>query len=214
MPTGDGRIERAITAHVSGRYSDPFWLLGPHLQEDGPAVVIRACHPAAERVAVVRRDTGAVAPMQRRHPSGFFEAVFTGEPAIFDYRLRVAYYGGHVLELDDPYRYGRVISDYDLHLHAEGSLLRAYDHLGAHPIRFGEAEGVHFAVWAPNAERVSVVGDFNGWDGRVHAMRSLGSTGVWEIFVPGLATGERYKFEIRSSAGALRRRSISGLTQS
>jgi len=136
--------------------------------------------------------------MARRHPSGFFEAVFEGESAIFDYRLRVIYHGGHVLEIDDPYRYGRVISDYDLHLYSEGSLLRAYDHLGAHLRRFGEAEGVHFAVWAPNADRVSVVGDFNGWDGRVHAMRSLGATGVWEIFVPGLGAGERYKFELRS----------------
>jgi len=198
MPKKDGRIERAIDAHVGGRYADPFALLGPHLVEADPAVVIRACHPAAERVEVVRRDTGAVVEMRRRHPSGFFEAVFAGETAIFDYRLRVAYYGGHALEIDDPYRYGRVITDYDLYLHSEGSLLQAYDHLGAHPIRFGEVEGVHFAVWAPNAERVSVVGDFNGWDGRVHAMRMLGATGVWEIFVPGLGAGERYKFEIRS----------------
>jgi len=198
MPRKDSRIERAIDAHVHGRSSDPFALLGPHLQDDGKAVVVRACHPTAERVQVARRDTGAVVEMNRRHADGLYEAVFDGEPAIFDYRLRVAYPGGHRVEIDDPYRYGRVISDYDLHLHAEGSLLRAYDRLGAHFVQVGDASGVHFAVWAPNADRVSVVGDFNGWDGRVHAMRRLGGTGVWEIFVPGLGDGERYKFEIRS----------------
>ncbi len=197
-----GRIDRAIDAHVNGDYSDPFALLGPHLlsEEDADArgLVIRACHPAAQQVEVLRRDTGAVAPMTRRHPYGVYEAVFDDATAVFDYRLRVTYPGGHHVEIDDPYRYGRVVGDFDLHLLGEGSLLRAYDHLGAHLKTIGEARGVHFAVWAPNAERVSVVGDFNGWDGRVHAMRLLGGSGVWEIFVPGLGEGERYKFEIRS----------------
>jgi 1,4-alpha-glucan branching enzyme len=189
-------------AIVHGRHSDPFSLLGPHqvtpARGAAGGVVIRAIHPAAERVDVVRRDTGDVAAMTRCHPHGVFEVVFDGELAVFDYRLRVAYPGGHTLELDDPYRYGRVLSDFDLHLFNEGKLLRAYDHFGAHVINVGPALGVHFAVWAPNAERVSVVGDFNGWDGRVNPMRSLGSSGVWEIFIPGLGEGERYKFEIRS----------------
>jgi 1,4-alpha-glucan branching enzyme len=202
MTKRSGRIDRAIEAHVNGNYSDPFALLGPHQlsQEDdgGRGVVIRACHPAAQEVEVLRRDTGAVVPMARRHPYGFYEAAFDDAAAVFDYRLRVTYPGGHNVEVDDPYRYGRVIDDYDLHLFSEGSLLRAYDHFGAHVRTIGDASGVHFAVWAPNAERVSVVGDFNGWDGRVHSMRALGASGVWEIFVPGLGEGERYKFEVRS----------------
>ena len=179
------RIARAIEAHVNGNDSDPFALLGPHLlaDEDPSAhgLAIRACYPAAQQVEVLRRDTGAVAPMTRRHPYGFYEAVFDDATAVFDYRLRVTYPGGHHVEVDDPYRYGRVIGDFDLYLHGEGSLLRAYDHFGAHVKTIGEAQGVHFAVWAPNAERVSVIGDFNGWDGRVHAMRSLGGSGAWEI---------------------------------
>jgi 1,4-alpha-glucan branching enzyme len=194
----------AVEAIVHGTHADPFGLLGPHVvapARGAPGgVAIRAIHPAAERVEVVRPDTGAATPMTRRHREGFFEAIFGSESAIFDYRLRVTYHGGHTLDIDDPYRYGRVLGDFDLHLFNEGNLLRAYDHFGAHVIDVGPARGVHFAVWAPNAERVSVVGDFNGWDGRVHPMRSLGSSGVWELFIPGLGEGERYKFEVRSRA--------------
>jgi 1,4-alpha-glucan branching enzyme len=112
-----------------------------------------------------------------------------------------------VIELDDPYRYGRVLSDFDLHLFGEGTHLRAFEKLGAHRIHVGSTIGVHFAVWAPNAARVSVVGDFNGWDGRVHAMRFLSPNGVWEIFVPDLPDGEKYKFEIRTGTGALVKKS-------
>ena len=194
----------AIEALVHGKHPDPFSILGPHVIAPVPGspgrVAIRALLPAAERVEVVRPDTAAVTPMTRRHRDGFFEASFDRESAVFDYRLRVTFHGGHTLDIDDPYRYGRVLSDFDLHLFNEGTLLRAYDHFGAHVIDVGPARGVLFAVWAPNAERVSVVGDFNGWDGRVHPMRTLGSSGVWELFVPGLAEGERYKFEIRSRA--------------
>jgi 1,4-alpha-glucan branching enzyme len=197
-------VDRAVEALVAGRYADVFAVLGPHpVEGDGDAagVVIRACHPAAREVEVVRRDRDGTRRMDRRHPEGVFEAFFEGEPAIFDYHLRVTYATGETREIDDPYRYGRVLRDFDLHLLGEGKLLRAYDHLGAHLVTVGDATGVHFAVWAPTAERVSVVGDLNGWDGRVHPMRSLGSSGVWEIFVPGLDEGERYKFEVRSRKG-------------
>jgi 1,4-alpha-glucan branching enzyme len=136
--------------------------------------------------------------MRRIHPSGIFEARFPDAREPFDYRLRLTYPGGYRTEVDDPYRYGRVISDYDLYLFGEGKHTRIYDRLGAHPMRLGDAEGVHFAVWAPNAERVSVVGDFNGWDGRIHPMRLLGMSGVWEIFIPGVSVGQRYKFELRT----------------
>jgi 1,4-alpha-glucan branching enzyme len=182
------------------RHPDPFSVLGPHL--DGDTVVIRTYQPAAERVFVVPRS-GAAASRgpadMTRHPAGVFEATFAGANEIFDYRLRIAYHGGFIAEVDDPYRYGRVITEYDVYLFSQGKHTRIYDKLGAHPMRIGDADGVHFGVWAPNAVRVSVVGDFNSWDGRVHPMRRLGPTGVWEIFIPGLAEGERYKFEIRSS---------------
>jgi 1,4-alpha-glucan branching enzyme len=182
------------------RHPDPFSILGPHL--DGGTVVIRAYHPSAERVYVV--PVGGPAAFagpadMSRHPTGVFEAIFPDASEIFDYRLRVAYPGGFVAEIDDPYRYGRVITEYDVYLFSQGKHTRIYDKLGAHLTRIGEADGVHFGIWAPNADRVSVVGDFNSWDGRVHPMRRLGPTGIWEIFIPGMAEGARYKFEIRSS---------------
>ena len=109
--------------------------------------------------------------------------------------------GGATVEIDDPYRYGRVLTDYDLYLFGEGKHTRIYDKLGAHLMTIGTASGTHFAVWAPNARRASVVGDFNAWDGRRHPMRTLGASGVWEIFIPGIAAGERYKFEILTGVG-------------
>ena len=121
-----------------------------------------------------------------------------------DYRLRITYPGDHVVEIDDPYRYGRVLTDFDLHLLGEGTHHRAFEKLGAHRVTVGTTTGVHFAVWAPNAERVSVVGDFNAWDGRVHPMRLLMPGGIWEIFIPNLGEGESFcKFEIRAKGGAI-----------
>jgi 1,4-alpha-glucan branching enzyme len=187
-------VDRGFDALAGARHFDPFSVLGPH-RENG-SLVIRTFHPAAERVFVA----GAREPveMTRVHPAGVFEARFPELQETFDYRLRIVYPGGYSNEIDDPYRYGRIISDYDLYLFGEGKHTRIYDKLGAHVVRVGPAEGTHFAVWAPNGERVSVVGDFNGWDGRVHPMRSLGTSGVWEIFLPGVRDGQRYKFEIRS----------------
>jgi 1,4-alpha-glucan branching enzyme len=162
--------------------------------------VIRALVPTAERIRVTRNGSGSV-EMERRHPAGIFEAVLPGTAEIPDYRLEVLYHGGSTSEIDDPYRYGRILSDYDLYLFGEGKHTRIYEKLGAHPTTIGGSAGVHFAVWAPNAKRVSVVGDFNAWDGRRHPMRSLGGSGVWEIFIPGLYVGEKYKFEILSRYG-------------
>jgi 1,4-alpha-glucan branching enzyme len=144
--------------------------------------------------------------MARRHAGGVFEAVVeaadpAGEPP--DYRLRITLQSGAEIELDDPYRYGPVLSDFDLHLFGEGTHQRIYEKLGAHVRRIGGASGLHFASWAPNASRVSVVGDFNGWDGRVHPMRRLVPSGVWELFVPGLGPGALYKFEVRRKDGTI-----------
>jgi 1,4-alpha-glucan branching enzyme len=185
---------------AAARHADPFSILGPHVE--GDHVVIRTILPSAEAVSVTRNGSPEV-PMARRHECGVFEATLAETDAVPDYRLRVKYAGGGIGEIDDPYRYGRVIGDYDLYLFGEGRHTRIYDKLGAHPMRIGDADGVHFAVWAPNGHRVSAVGDFNAWDGRVHPMRSLGSSGVWEIFIPGASVPQRYKFEIRSRHGEL-----------
>src|SRR4051812_15059307 len=182
-----GAVMSNLDAIATARHSDPFSVLGPHV-EDGH-LVIRACFPAAEAVSVTQNGDAPVA-MARRHPAGVFEASLPDEH-IVDYRLSVTYPGRPATEVDDPYRYGRIISDYDLYLFGEGNHTRIYDKLGAHPTTVGTTEGVHFAVWAPNAARASVVGDFNMWDGRVHPMRRLGSSGVWEIFVPAARLGHR-----------------------
>ena len=195
-----------VVAVEHGTNSDPFAVLGPHRATvDGtPAVVVRFFHPAAERMTLLAPAIGATVEMVRRSGSDLFEATvpgWPGDPYDLAYRLRVEWKDGRSEEIDDAYRFGRILSDFDLHLLAEGTLLRAYETLGAHPRDVGGVAGVHFAVWAPNAARVSVVGNFNGWDGRAHPMRLLLPHGVWEIFVPGLGQGELYKFELRSKAG-------------
>jgi 1,4-alpha-glucan branching enzyme len=187
-----------LQALAEARHADPFSVLGPHIEPRG--VVIRTIVPTAERISIVSNGSRPM-EMTRRHASGIFEAVLPGATEIPDYRLHVSYHGGATSEVDDPYRYGRVLSDFDLYLFGEGKHTRIYDKLGAHPMTVGGAAGVHFAVWAPNARRVSVVGDFNAWDGRRHPMRSLGASGVWEIFIPDIPLGERYKFELLTQYG-------------
>jgi 1,4-alpha-glucan branching enzyme len=196
--------QELVDALAHGSARDPFSILGPHQTTlDGrPAVVVRACIPQARAVDVVR-SSGETAAMERQHAAGVFEAVLPGDLEGFDYLFRVASYDGRIAMVDDPYRYGRIVTDYELYLFGEGKYHRAFERLGAHVMTIGHAAGVHFAVWAPTAERVSVVGDFNAWDGRAHPMRLLTPSGVWEIFIPGLGQGERYKFEIKGPGGAL-----------
>src|SRR5581483_10338894 len=198
-------LDRALAALAAGQNSDPFAVLGPHADERGRGTVIRAFLPAARGIDVVVRSSGDVFPMTPREPVGLYEVVVDGRDV--DYRLRVTYPGDQVLEIDDPYRYGRVLTDFDLHLLGEGRHYRSFEKLGAHRIVVGSTTGVHFAVWAPNADRVSVIGDFNAWDGRVHAMRLLQPGGIWEIFIPELNDGEKYKFEIRTRSGAVLKKS-------
>src|SRR5258707_5067183 len=195
MPPADQAraLEPAVAALVGGFNRDPFAVLGPH---DG---LVRVFQPAARSIDLRLVSTGEQLPMTKRDPSGIFEVRVAGT----DYRLRITYPGDHVAEIDDPYRYGRVLTDFDLHLLGEGTHHRAFEKLGAHCVTVGTTAGVHFGVWAPNADRVSVLGDFNGWDGRVHAMRLLAPGGIWEIFIPDLAEGEKYKFEIRTRTGAI-----------
>ena len=182
-------------AILEGRHADPFAYLGPHVENE--RTVVRAFLPNAERVSVVN-DAGEQ-PLERLDMAGLFAGV-VDDPG--RYRLR-ARFGDNEVDLEDPYRFPPVLSDFDLFLLGEGTQLRLYDKLGAHPMTVDGVEGVAFAVLAPNAARVSVVGDFNFWDGRRHPMRVRGN-GYWELFVPGARPGNKYKFEIISrSAGRL-----------
>ena len=193
--------ETPFTAVAAARSADPFAVLGPHRCAEG--VVIRAMQPHAIRAGLVLSPDGRVVPMASRSEPGLFEAVLPLGPdePLPAYRLRLTFDGPTIVDIDDAYRYPPVLQDYDLHLFGEGTHYRIFEKLGAHPTTVGPATGVHFAVWAPNAQRVSVVGDWNGWDGRVHPMRRLVPSGVWEIFIPGVADGVKYKFEVRGATG-------------
>ncbi len=184
---------------LRAEHGDPFHILGIHLVEwqGKPAAAVRAFLPRTNNAWVVRGPSADEAvPMRRIHADGFFEAVFPHDQAIFPYRLRTDYGGIH--EFEDPYRFPPVLTDFDLYLLGEGTHYKTYEKLGAHLTEIAGVRGVSFAVWAPNAKRVSVVGNFNQWDGREHPMRVRGATGVWEIFLPGLCEGEVYKLEVKS----------------
>jgi 1,4-alpha-glucan branching enzyme len=200
LPTGDA------DALVQGRHPDPFAILGPHVCREGRAtsLAVRAFLPGALAVEVRPEDPGlAPRAMERLHPDGVFEATFPGRATPFRYRLAVTDAPGRVREVDDPYRFPSTLSDFDRLLFGEGTHYQAYEKLGAHEATLDGVAGVVFAVWAPNARRVSVVGDFNQWDGRRHPMRRHPGAGIWELFVPGLGEGSRYKFEILGRDGAL-----------
>ncbi|MGH7094340.1 MAG: 1,4-alpha-glucan branching protein GlgB, partial [Stellaceae bacterium] len=186
---------------VEARHGDPFSFLGMHRL--GRGLCVRAVLPDAETVEIVDAATGAVvATAARVHPAGVFMAPIPRRAKSFPYRLRISGAGG-VREFDDVYRFSPVLGELDMHLLAEGSHLESYQRLGAHLIRHDGVDGVAFAVWAPNARRVSVVGDFNAWDGRRMPMRRRDFGGFWEIFVPGLGPGASYKYEILGPAGEL-----------
>ena len=150
-----------------------------------------------------RRKKKAVA-LERRHPAGVWEGVVTGASVPLAYELEVAYADGGTYTLRDPYAFPPTLGEVDLHLVGEGRHEALWERLGAHPREVDGVRGTAFAVWAPAGRAVSVVGDFNGWDGRLHAMRSLGSSGVWELFLPDVEPGARYKFEILTQGRDLR----------
>jgi 1,4-alpha-glucan branching enzyme len=185
---------------LQGNHHDPFNVLGAHkvTLKGKPAVSIRVFLPHVVSAAVVSIASDKIHEMVKVSPEGFFEAVFEETEEIFGYSLRLVDKSGSTWETWDPYSFWPVLSDFDIYLFGEGKLLEAYKHLGAHPLKCGNIPGVLFVVWAPNASRVSVVGDFNAWDGRRHPMRSRGLSGLWELFIPDLAEGEKYKYEILS----------------
>ncbi len=194
-----------VLAVIRAEHCDPFHVLGIHPVEfmGHKMVAVRAFLPEAAAAEVLGPDEGRTAGMKRIHPEGFFEAAFAGQTETFPYRLRLAEDGREPREIIDPYSFLPVLSDFDLHLIAEGTHYRNFEKLGAHPMNVSGTAGVFFSVWAPNAVRVSVIGDFNRWDGRRHPMRCRSGTGVWELFIPGLGEGELYKFEIKSNGSLL-----------
>ena len=178
------------------RHHDPFEFLGAHPDGKGGTIVRAFLPEATEAVLVVK---GKDIPMARRSNTPLFEAPLKAKG---EYMIRARYQGGEQT-FQDPYSFPPVLTEFDLHLIAEGTHYRKYEKLGAHPLKIRKADGVHFSVWAPNAEGVSVVGDFNQWDGRRHQMRIRGSSGVWEIFIPGVAEGAMYKYELRTRVGVM-----------
>ena len=193
-------VEQDTQALVALDLSDPHRLLGAHPTAGG--VVVRVFRPGAATVAVVPDGEERVA-LTRSHPAGLFEGEIAGARSPLRYTVEAGYPEGPPVTFRDPYAFAPTLGELDLHLVGEGRHEELYEKLGAHPRTIDGVEGVGFAVWAPSARTVSVVGDFNDWDGRLHPLRSLGSSGVWEVFIPGVAEGSRYKFELRSQQGEL-----------
>jgi 1,4-alpha-glucan branching enzyme len=192
--------EDDVVAIVGARHPDPFAILGPHAGPDG--VAVRAFVPGASSLRVEDAGGGEIAMLTQRHPDGFFEGLVTGWGERFIYRL-AASNGPNDWTLHDPYMFGPVLGEMDDHLLVEGTHKQLYERLGAHPMMVDGVYGVHFAVWAPNARRVSVVGGFNAWDGRRHQMRKRIDSGIWEIFAPDIGEGTVYKYEIVGKEGTL-----------
>ncbi len=192
----------AIDALVNGAHSDPFAILGMHGGDDSP-LSVRAFAPGASSVEVVDPKNGRrLAELPRIHDAGFFAGTIPRRKKRFNYRLRLTR-GDQVTEIEDPYRFPPLLGELDLYLMAEGTHQQLYNKLGAHQTSIDDIDGVSFVVWAPNAKRVSVVGDFNQWDGRCHPMRKRHEGGLWELFVPGLERGALYKYEIVGNDGNL-----------
>ncbi len=194
------RYEDAMNAAVHGDHPDPFSFLGMH--DDGKNLAVRAFVPGAASVTAVSEDGRTLGKLKRVHPEGLFDGPVSTEDRV-PYRLHVVWEGGGEDEIEDPYRFPATIGETDLYLFGEGNHLRLYEKLGAHVTELEGVPGVSFAVWAPNARRVSVIGDFNNWDGRKHAMRKHPGGGVWEIFVPGIGEGAVYKYELKGPSGEL-----------
>ncbi|WP_185983866.1 1,4-alpha-glucan branching protein GlgB [Aureimonas mangrovi] len=179
-----------------GAHGDPFSILGPHTR-DGQSFV-RVFRPGAETASLIDETGKVLAELEPIGTDGFFSGAVKGEAGRYRFRFSHAQVNW---EEDDPYRFAALMTDLDAYLLAEGRHYKLYEKLGAHPVTLDGVAGVAFAVWAPNARRVSVVGDFNAWDGRRHVMRKRHETGIFEIFVPGLKRGETYKYEIIGPRG-------------
>jgi len=204
-PVGlEGSVDQAdLERLVAGDHHDPHQILGPHLEKDGDGrvgVVIRGWRPDAVGMAVL--SDGARIEMRRIHAAGVFAGVLEAD-AVPAYCLESTDRNGTTTCFDDPYGCWPTLGEMDLHLLGEGRHEGLWRHLGAIVRVHQGLSGTSFAVWAPSARSVRVVGDFNRWDGRVNPMRVLGGSGVWEIFLPGVGPGARYKYEVVSQGGHL-----------
>ena len=191
-------------AITQGRHSAPHRVLGMHRLVDG-GVVVRALLPLAKGVVVVpvHKVRRPVIPLRRVGESDLFEGVEEEVNDVYAYELMVTWGTGEELRTRDAFSFLPTISENDLYLFGQGNECRIYEKLGAHPRDIDEVSGISFAVWAPNAKRVSVIGDFNGWDARRHPMRLLGQSGVWELFAPNCGVGSQYRYQILQADGQL-----------
>jgi 1,4-alpha-glucan branching enzyme len=199
IATDTKKNKNAYAALIGGHHGDPFSVLGVH--RAGGSRIIRTLQPHAGRVEITDNQGTALGELERVHPDGIFAAVMP--PRLRHYRLRLTTTVGDTVDIEDPYRFPTTLGGLDLYLFGEGSDKQVYAKLGAQPRTVFGVSGTRFAVWAPNASRVSVVGDFNDWDGRRHAMRLHPGNGLWEIFIPGVGDGEKYKFELLDRNGHL-----------
>jgi len=202
-------FNKRMDALLAARNADPFGILGPHPVSSpyGRLWSIRAFHPRAVEAHILLEGQANSLPMRCLRDEGFFEATLPAPsetpPAASSYRIRFRNEYGDIWEIYDPYAFPYLLTEFDLYLMGEGRHYDTYEKMGAHVKTLEGVQGVHFAVWAPNASRVSVVGNFNGWDGRIHPMRSRGNSGVWEFFLPEQGEAAVYKYEILGPDGNL-----------
>jgi len=197
-----------IAAIIGSYHGAPHTILGPHtiIQKGQTTTVVRVFRPLDSQVWLLNLADGSRHAMSLIHKAGFFELTMHNESAdLLRYRLIVQGGDGHQYELEDPYAFPPMLTEYDLHLHGQGNFQQSYEKLGAqvrtleYAIGDANVTGINFAVWAPNAQRVSVIGPFNDWDNRTHAMQRRAESGIWEIFIPNLPQGAEYKYSIRST---------------
>ncbi len=194
-------IERLVRVE----HPDPHSILGMHpcTAKNKKGTVVRAFHPEAIKAEVLIEGKEP-SLMEKCHPGGLFACFISDQALSVHYRIRFVFADGNDWESNTPYRFLPTLGDIDLYLAGEGTHHRLYEGLGAHLREMDGVKGVSFTVWAPNAKRVSVVGDFNQWDGRIYPLRQMGSSGIWELFVPGLGPGTPYKYEIKTLNNELR----------
>jgi 1,4-alpha-glucan branching enzyme len=183
---------------INGTHRDPFSVLGIHLEQavGTSLVVVRVFRPDARTIHLIDLDSSEKHPMNLIHDEGMFELRLPSKVEVFPYELEIMHENGDRSKGRDPYSFLPITTEYDRHLFLEGKNYRMYEKMGAHLMTVDEVAGTYFSVWAPNARRVSIVGDFNEWDGAIHAMRMLGESGIWELFIPNVEKGAIYKYEI------------------
>ncbi len=186
-----------MEAVINGDHGNVFAVLGIHKNKGSKEVFIRTYQPHSKSIELLDSEGKSLGFMTKLDDRGFYQ-INLGAIEYFAYKFRIENDKGHIYEADDSYRFPSTLGDMDVYLLAEGKHLEMYKKLGAHPVELDGVKGVSFAVWAPNAKRVSVVGAFNNWDGRVNAMRCHQTCGVWDIFIPGIGEGELYKYEIKT----------------